>query len=122
MKLTGKIIHGEGRGTLLGFPTINVEGDFSGLETGVYAAWVEVMGKTYRGAMNYGPQPTFGDSHTRMEVFLLDFEGDLYGEEAVIRPVRKIRDTKKFASADELRAQIDQDVVRVKQVLYNIAT
>lgn len=122
MQLTGKIIHGEGRGKGLGFPTINVEGAFSDLEQGVYAVWVDLNGSRYKGAMNYGPQPTFEDGKVRVEVFLLNFEGDLYGETVTVEPVERIRSVIKFESVEALRAQIDQDIVRVEQVLYNSAT
>ncbi len=122
MQFTGKIIHGEGRGKGFGFPTINVDGDFTELTQGVYAALVQLNGKSYKGAMNFGPQPTFNRVGVRVEVFLLDFEGEVYGETVSIEPVERIRDVMKFASAEELLDQIDQDIVRVKQVLYNSAT
>lgn len=122
MKLTGKIIHGAGRGKALGFPTLNIEGRFSELEQGVYAVWVQLGEGRYQGAMNHGPQPTFGDEQVRTEVFLLDFEGEVYGEMATVTVVKKIRDTRKFESPEDLRAQIMQDVEDVKQVLYNDPT
>ena len=114
MKLTGKIIHGEGRGKGLGFPTLNIEGGFSGLEQGVYAVWVTLGEQRYAGAMNYGPQPTFGGAAVRVEVFLLDFEGELYGREATVEVVKKIRDTRKFESVEDLKAQIAEDVKQVR--------
>lgn len=116
MKLTGKIVHGAGRGKGLGFPTLNIEGEFLGLDQGVYAVWA-TLDKRYPGAMNYGPQPTFGDTQVRVEVFLLDFDGEVYGKEATVEVVKKIRDTRKFASVDELKAQIEEDVRQVKAVL-----
>ncbi len=122
MKLTGQIIHGAGRGKGLGFPTLNIEGGFSGLEPGVYAVWAWLGERRYAGAMNYGPQPTFGDAQVRTEVFLLNFEGEVYGETATVEVVRKIRDTRKFDSPEELKAQIVQDIEDVKQVLYNDPT
>ena len=117
MKLTGKIIHGAGRGKGLGFPTLNIEGGFSELEQGVYAVWVEVGGQRHKGAMNYGPQPTFGGAAVRVEVFLLDFEGEVYGEIATVEVVKKIRDTRKFDSAEDLKAQIAEDVRQVRAAL-----
>ncbi|MFA4814955.1 MAG: riboflavin kinase [Candidatus Gracilibacteria bacterium] len=117
MNLTGKIIHGEGRGGCIGFPTLNIEGNFPGLEQGVYAVWVSLEQGRFRGAMNFGPQPTFGDSHVRVEVFLLDFDSDIYGETATVEVVQKIREIQKFASAEELKTQIMEDISRVKSVL-----
>ncbi len=110
MNLTGKIIHGEGRGARIGFPTLNIEGSFPGLEQGVYAVWVTLPTGRYKGAMNYGPQPTFDDAHVRVEVFLLDFEGDVYGETATVEVVKKIREVRKFESVEALKAQIAEDV------------
>ncbi|MEK9159163.1 MAG: riboflavin kinase [Patescibacteria group bacterium] len=122
MKLTGKILHGAGRGRGLGFPTLNIEGEFLDLEQGVYAVWASVGEGRYEGAMNYGPQPTFGVADVRVEVFLLNFEGEVHGEQATVTVVKKIRDTRKFDSAEELKVQIAQDVEDVKEVLYNDRT
>lgn len=117
MKLTGKIVHGAGRGRGIGFPTLNIEGEFLGLEQGVYAVWTTVAGERHKGAMNYGPQPTFGSAAVRVEVFLLDFEGELHGEEASVEVLKKIRDTRKFDSVEELKTQIDEDVRQVRDAL-----
>ena len=117
MNLTGKIIHGEGRGARIGFPTLNIEGSFPGLEQGVYGVWVTLPAGRYKGAMNYGPQPTFADEHVRVEVFLLDFEGDVYGETATVEVVKKIRDVEKFAGPEELKRQIQVDVEEARASL-----
>ncbi|MFA6024507.1 MAG: riboflavin kinase [Candidatus Gracilibacteria bacterium] len=122
MKLTGKIVHGQGRGKALGFPTLNIEGDFVDLEQGVYAVWVDFGQGRFRGAMNYGPQPTFEGMQTRAEVFVLDFEGDLYGETAEITVVKKTREVQKFDSATALQEQIQKDVGLVRGLLYNDPT
>lgn len=113
MNLTGKIIHGEGRGAQIGFPTLNIEGVFPNLQQGVYAVWVTLGAARYKGAMNYGAQPTFNSKQVRIEIFLLDFEGDVYGETAQVEVASKIRDIKKFANAEELKAQIAKDVLEV---------
>lgn len=117
MNLTGKIVHGEGRGARIGFPTLNIEGSFPGLEQGVYAVWVTLPAGRFKGAMNYGPQPTFEDAHIRVEVFLLGFEGDVYGETATVEVVKKIREVRKFESVEALKKQIEEDVKVVRNVL-----
>lgn len=117
MNFIGKVIHGDGRGMQIGSPTINLEGDFSQIEHGVYAVWVNLGAARYKGAMNYGAQPTFDSEKVRVEIFLLDFEGDLYGETVTVEVVQKIRDVKKFAGEEELKLQIARDVLEIKNIL-----
>jgi riboflavin kinase/FMN adenylyltransferase len=118
MKLTGKIVHGAGRGKGLGFPTINLEGAFSDLEMGVFAAWVSLDGgPRLAGAMHHGVNRTFEEGVAHVEIFLLDFSGEVYGQSAEVDVVKKIRDTQKFSSAEELVAQIQRDVLEVRSVL-----
>ena len=117
MKITGKIVRGAGRGRALGFPTLNVEAPGLALEFGVYATWVDLNGKRYQGAMSYGPRPTFDDMQPVLEVFVLDYSGDSYGEVATVELVRRIRDIKKFHSVEALKTQIQADVEEVRRLL-----
>ena len=117
VKITGKIVRGAGRGRALGFPTLNIEAGDLNLDFGVYAVWVELHGVRYKGAMSYGSRPTFDDSSVALEVFVLDYSGEDYGEVATVEVVRKIRDIKKFDSAEDLKKQIEQDVKEVREVL-----
>ncbi len=117
MEITGKIIHGAGRGRGLGFPTINLDVTPADLEFGVYAARVLIEGRRVAGAVNYGTRPTFNETVPVLEIFLLDFSGDAYGDEATVEVVQKIRDIKKFASPEELKVQMGKDVEEVRRVL-----
>lgn len=118
--IAGHVTHGYSRGsTLLGFPTANLEPlpGYIQPAAGVYAGYVEIQGIHHPAMINVGTNPTFGNTHATMEAHLLDFEGDLYG-----RPVRfeftdRIREEKKFASADALKAQLEKDRETTRQVL-----
>lgn len=112
MKLTGKIVHGEGRGHGLGVPTINVDIHESELAHGVYAVKV---GENI-GAMNWGPRPTFDEGEARAEVHLLDFKCDMYGEEVEVEVFEKIRGVIKFDNKEELIKQIQEDIVKVRAI------
>ena len=115
--LRGIVGTGAQRGRLLGFPTANLEriptlipGD------GVYAVRVSWKDRTVLGAAHIGPAPTFGETLRRVEVHLLDFVGDLYGEELTVGFLRQVRPTRHFAHRDELVAQLRQDVEEVRRV------
>src|SRR5205807_1094183 len=102
-------------GASLGFPTANlgemhtvIPGD------GVYAAYVECQFGTFIGAANVGPNPTFGVVARKVEVHLLDFDRDVYGGEMAIDFVERLRDTRKFASKDELVRQLYEDVEQTR--------
>jgi riboflavin kinase/FMN adenylyltransferase len=117
MKLTGKIIHGEGRGHEMSLPTINLDQHPQDLEMGVYAAWVLSNGVKYKGAMNWGPRPTFDEEFPVMEVHLIDFDADIYGLEVEIEVVEKIRDIIKFDSKENLIEQIKKDIAVATDLL-----
>lgn len=111
-----KVIAGEGRGKQLGFPTINLDVINLDIDFGVYAAKVSVGDKSYAGAMHYGPRHTFGQEQAVMEIHLLDFTVDLYGQEVEVEVLKKLRDVKKFSSKEELVQQIQNDLTEVRGV------
>jgi riboflavin kinase/FMN adenylyltransferase len=117
-RLFGVVAVGQRRGRTLGFPTANLT-SIPNLVPGfgVYAVRVPLGGKTYGGAAHLGPNATFGETTPSVEVHLLDFEGDLYGQSLVIDFIDKVRDTRSFASADELKRQIDVDVAKSRRIL-----
>lgn len=111
--------HGDGRGRSLGFPTANL--DIGGPRTlpadGVYAVAVIVRGRWYCGALSMGRNPTFGDvRERRSEVFVLDFEGDLYGEDLIVFFLERLRSERRFPDAESLSEQIAADVARCRTV------
>jgi len=109
----GRVVPGDRLGRQLGFPTANL--DVTGLAlppNGVYAVHAEAGGKTHRAVLNIGHRPTLQDPNPqlRVEAHLLDYQGDLYGQELEVMFVEKLRDEKKFASLAELREEIARDI------------
>ena len=116
-RIRGEIRGGNHIGTALGFPTVNVELR-DGLcvpRYGVYATRITVDGRTYRGATNIGVHPTVGETPRPLcETFIIGYTGgDIYGEKAEAELVRFVRPEMRFASAEELRAQIERDLREV---------
>lgn len=111
----GTVIHGRQLGRTIGFPTANLRVYNEQLPPdGVWAVEVTLTnGETYPGAGNLGMRPTVeGEGGDRLlEVHLLDYEGDLYGHNMEVRFLEYVRGEKKFASLDELQAQIQKDVI-----------
>lgn len=101
-------------GKKIGFPTINVAYSTLDLPFGVYTSKVYTGYGTYKGALHFGPRKILGIDEPCLEVHLLDFSGDLYGQEVTIDVYQKIRDTRSFDSMESLKRQIrlDVDVVR----------
>jgi riboflavin kinase/FMN adenylyltransferase len=115
--LAGQVVRGDGLGHQLGFPTANL--DTTGLALpphGVYAVHAEAGGKTYRAVLDIGLRPTLQNPNPqlRVEAHLLDFAGELYGQELELAFVDKLRPETKFASLAELRAQIARDILEAQ--------
>jgi riboflavin kinase / FMN adenylyltransferase len=116
--ITGTVVHGHQRGRGLGFPTANVVTQKELLPAaGVYAVKVRVGSEIYDGACNIGTNPTFSDERLSMEVFLFDFEGDLYGREITLFFIERLRGEKRFGNVEALKEAIAADVVRAKEIL-----
>ncbi|MBI2773372.1 MAG: bifunctional riboflavin kinase/FAD synthetase [Chloroflexi bacterium] len=115
----GSIVHGDKRGRALGYPTINVSTPPERLlpRDGIYATRVTVGDRTFGAATSLGVRPTFGGGERVLESYLLDFSGDLYGEEASTSFVARIRDELRFENADALVARISEDVEAVRAAL-----
>lgn len=112
--LTGKVLHGRGVGHTLGFPTANI--DLSQTrkmlpKEGVYAVRIG----THIGMANLGAIPTYGIEKPALEVHLLDFNGDLYGESVTVEFVHRLRDIVRFDSSEALQYQLQQDLEQIKQ-------
>jgi riboflavin kinase/FMN adenylyltransferase len=122
-QVRGPVVHGDHRGGAeLGFPTANVDVP-SGIclpAAGIYAGWYERPdGSRWEAAISVGRRPTFygADGALLVEAFLLDFSGDLYGEEARVSFVAHLRDEQAFESVDDLIAQMGRDVASTRQRL-----
>ena len=118
----GKVVTGDQRGRLLGFPTANVEvpNRVCVPADGVYAGWYErPNGDVHACAINLGRRPTFYEhaDHSLLEAHLLDFEGDLYGEAAKVRFTNFLRSERKFEGIDALVAQLQTDVSHARDLL-----
>ena len=111
--LMGSVVTGDRRGTDLGFPTANLQLPVSKIlpADGVYSAVLKIGGTQHRGALSIGTKPTFKESAERVaEVFVLDYSGDLYGEQIAVECVDFLRPQIKFEDAAMLSDQIAQDV------------
>jgi len=110
--IRGRVVHGAKRGRALGFPTINLALPKERLlpRDGIYAVWAEMGEGRFKAAASLGVRPTFGAGERVLEAYLLDFSGDLYGEEVEVAFVKRLRDEIAFASPAQLSAQIARDV------------
>jgi len=117
--LSGRVTSGAGRGLKLGFPTANlaVAPEQALPADGVYATLAYVDGKTYQSMTNIGRQPTFGGNQRTVEVYVLDYHGDLYGHELKIDIMERLRGEKKFDTIDKLKKQIAEDVKQGRAML-----
>lgn len=110
--LTGVVVHGEGRGRTLGFATANVAVGHSDKllpRDGIYAVSAASRSHQGSGLLHLGPRPTFRGSPPSIELHLLDFEGDLYGEQVQVEFLARLRDIQPFASASQLVEQMRRD-------------
>ncbi|HEY4845428.1 MAG TPA: bifunctional riboflavin kinase/FAD synthetase [Candidatus Dormibacteraeota bacterium] len=111
--------HGVQRGRQLGFPTANLRIAPNKLlpATGIYAVRVDIEETTYPGALSLGFRPTFGGNTLTVEVFVLDFEGDLYDTLLTVWFVQRLRAEKRFASVASLQQQMTRDVENTRRIL-----
>lgn len=117
-RLSGMVTYGDDRGgELLGFPTanLNVNSHHAQPATGTYITLVHVGQNYYRAVTNIGVRPTFGVGPRTMETYLLDFNGELYGKEMGIEFVKRLRGEAKFNSPQDLRKQIERDVITARE-------
>ncbi len=122
--LSGEVVRGFHVGHELGFPTANLQADADKLipAYGAYAVWATLEdGERHGGMLNIGNRPTIGNGETMsIEVNLLDYEGNLYGQRMTVEFVGRLRDERRFASRDELMQQLAQDEEATKILLrYN---
>ncbi len=115
-RLRGLVGTGAKRGRTIGFPTANLEQVPTLLPAdGVYAVRVFHEQRSLIGAANIGPNPTFGEGTRKIEVHLLDFSGDLYGQSLEVEFLQRLRPTKPFPNVDALHEQLRQDVAAARQ-------
>lgn len=114
--VSGLVRYGDGRGRGLGFPTANlVPARPLALADGVYATTVTCPGGAiYKGAAHWGPRTMLGGTERRLEVHLLDFDGDLYGRRVCVEFVRFVRKDRAFEGVEGLKRQMEADVIDVR--------
>lgn len=119
--MVAPVIHGRAIGHTIGIPTIN---QFFGphyveLRHGVYHCECEIGGRKYPGVANFGIRPTVTDGEedvlANCETHIINFSGDVYGDNVRTYFLRKLRDERKFQNLDELRRQIERDIEEVKR-------
>lgn len=121
-RIRGTVVHGQGRGNKLGYPTANVRGIDTLLPgDGIYSGRAWIDGRSCASAMSLGGNPTFGESEQKVEAFLLDYQGDLYGRPIEIDFLARLRDIKRFDSADQLAGQIALDVQETRRIVGPLA-
>lgn len=113
---SARVIDGDKRGRVLGFPTINqiIPEELAMPRFGVYQSVVTVNGEKFKGVTNVGKRPTVGTEKILSETHILDFDRDIYGENVDVRLIKFIRPEKKFSSFDELARQIKSDAKEVR--------
>ncbi|MGM0444969.1 MAG: bifunctional riboflavin kinase/FAD synthetase [Bacillota bacterium] len=117
--LEGEVIEGFGRGKKLGIPTANIKPDIEYVlpPDGVYAVYIYIGNKKYKGVANFGHKPTFDDNNFTIEVHIPDFEGDIYGEFVRLELIEFLRGEKEFKDVDELVSTIKDDILYIKELL-----
>jgi len=116
--IEGEVVRGAQRGRKLGFPTANIALDASNrLRHGVYAVTLEARGIVHWGVASFGKRPTFDDGPPLLEVYLCDYDGDLYGETVEVAFYEFLRGEEKFASVEALVAQMQADLEAARATL-----
>ena len=118
IKIFGEVVHGEKIGRKIGFPTANIfPKNLENLQIGIYAGLVYLSQKVYQGAIYIGKKPTFENKNLKVEVHILDFEEDIYGQNLKVEILEFVRGDQKFESIDELKSQITKDCQAIRQIL-----
>ncbi len=114
--VSGKIIHGDKRGSTIGFPTANIKLEPNVLLSGVYAVSTYINKRKYFAVANIGNRPTFDGEKYLFEAHIFDFSSNLYGKRMEFDIISKIRDTRKFSGIDELKKYINKDIKSAKEI------
>ena len=119
--MSGAVIHGEGRGKKINFPTANVDypKDKAIPANGIYACWGVIGNERFMAATNIGLNPTFTPERKipSLEAYLLDFDRDIYGEVLTLEFAARLRDEIRYTSVDALIQQIHEDVKQTREIL-----
>jgi riboflavin kinase/FMN adenylyltransferase len=113
----GRVVHGQQRGRTIGFPTANLMTNNRVIpRAGVYVTAILIEGAWRRSITNIGVRPTFEqEAQPTIETFVLDWNGDLYGDVIRVRFLHRVRDERKFGGIEELKTQIGRDLRRAER-------
>lgn len=116
-RVRGMVTHGSSRGHRIGFPTANVDAiDTLRPAPAVYAGLAITSDGVWSAAINVGPNPTFGEQSHKIEVHLIGFHGNLYGQPLEVDFLARLRDIQRFDTVDALKTQLAQDIQRAEQI------
>jgi riboflavin kinase / FMN adenylyltransferase len=117
-RLAGAIIHGQKLGRTIGYPTANIAlPEDCPLPHGIYAVRTRIDGVWLDGVASFGRRPTFDNGAPLFEIFIFDFDGDLYGKMVDVAVVARLRDEMKFDGIAPLLAQMDKDSAEARTIL-----
>jgi riboflavin kinase/FMN adenylyltransferase len=120
--IDGTVVAGRGRGREIGFPTANMHTENELVPPhGVYATTLTIDGIVRAALTNIGVRPTFGESEVAIETHVLGYSGDLYQRRVRLSFVQRLRDERRFADVDALRAQIEADQRRAERLFSRIS-
>lgn len=113
---SSQVFHGNKTGRQINFPTVNLDPSVVPLDTpqGVYASKLEINGQKFVGALYFGPRLVKNETHNVLEIFILDFEKEIYGEIVEFSLSKFIRPVLNFKSLQELKLQLEKDVAAVR--------
>jgi riboflavin kinase/FMN adenylyltransferase len=126
--IEGHVRRGDQRGRTMGFPTANIDiSHYIRPAEGIYAVWAEILAASgaqeaprapmiYPAIGYFGRRPTFNQEEVFLEVFLFDFDGDLYGRQLRVSFIELLRGDQTFASAEALKAQMDKDAAAARRI------
>ena len=116
--VSGIVVPGKKRGSILGIPTANIKPEKELIPAqGVYAVIAHLEKDRHQGVLNIGFNPTFSDTELSVEVYLLDFSGDIYGKKVDVLFIERIRDEVKFENSEQLVKQIRKDIDEARAIL-----
>ncbi len=116
--VSGEVIHGDKRGRTLGFPTANLKLDPAcALKHGIYAVRVGIGDMRYAGVASFGVRPMFDDGAPLLEVFLFDFDAELYGQTIDVAFIGWIRHEQKFSTVETLKRHMLADSAQARDAL-----
>ena len=117
--LTGKVIKGKKVGIKIGYPTINIDKPdlMQDWETGVYACWVRVFNKIYKSVLFFWPRLIHQEYTNIIEIFIFDFDREVYGKNVDFLPIKYIRAPIKFKDIKNLKKQLLKDCKTAQKML-----